>query len=134
MSTTHTNDPKVSKHDTTDSIMTNDSIAQQFDKLKQLFLVNDTAKTFEKSLHLLFILAKESMILIWLALCWVVVALSWVSVHSTQIVHSVKGWWSAFHDVNPHKSKIDIAAETVQNTMQSLVSKAKKQVGLRDNL
>jgi hypothetical protein len=133
MSTTRANDPKTSNHDVTNSILVSDSITQQFDKLKQLFFVNDTAKTFEKSLHLFFVLTKESMILIWLALCWVIVAVSWVSAHSTQIVHGVKGWWSAFHEVDPHKSKMDIAIETIQNTMQSLVLQAKKQVGLQDN-
>jgi hypothetical protein len=133
MSSTIANEPEVLNHDNTDSNIVNTPIAEQFDKLKQIFLVNDTAKTFEQSLRLLFILIRESMILIWLALCWGVVALNWANVHLKQIGQGAKSWWNAFQEVDQHKSKMDIATEIVQNTMQNLVAKAKKQVGLQDN-
>jgi hypothetical protein len=128
-----TDESATLNHENNNSNIANTPITEQFNKLKQLFLVNDTARTFEKSLRLLFVLIRESMILIWLSICWGVVALNWVGAHSTQIGQGVKDWWNAFHAGDPHKSKMDIATETVQNAMQKLVVNAKKQVGLQDN-
>jgi hypothetical protein len=110
----------------------NTSIVTKFNQLKQIFLNNDTAETFSKSFHLLFVLIKESMILIWLLLCWSIVALSWVSDRTKQIYQGVLGWWNTLHAAEQYSSKVDIATETVQNGIQKLVAKAKKQVGLSE--
>jgi hypothetical protein len=124
---------KFSNHENNSSTITSTSISEQFNKLKQLVVVNDTARTFKKSLRLLFVLIRESMILIWLAVCWGIVAVHWVGTYSTQMGQGVKNWWKAFHEIDSHQSKMDIAAEVAQNAMQNLVSKAKKQIGIQDN-
>jgi hypothetical protein len=108
----------------------NTSIVTKFNQLKQIFLNNDTAETFSKSFHLLFVLIKETTILIWLALCWSIVALSWISDRAKQIYQGVLGWWNTLHAAEQYSSKVDIATETVHNGIQSLVAKARKQVGL----
>jgi hypothetical protein len=134
MHTTLANGSETPNHTHTDSNAKNTTIAEQFDKLKQLFLVDDTVKTFEKSVRLLFTLIRESITLIWLVFCWGIVALNWVGVHARQVAQGLKSWLKAFHAVDEHKSKKDIAAEIAQNAMQNLVVKAKKQIGLQDNL
>jgi hypothetical protein len=111
----------------------NAPIVTKFNQLKQIFLNNDTAETFSKSFHLLFVLIKESMILIWLLLCWSIVALSWISDRAKQIYQGVLGWWNTLHAAEQYSSKVDIATETVQNGIQKLVAKAKKQVGLSES-
>lgn len=111
----------------------NTSIVTKFNQLKQIFLNNDTAETFSKSFHLLFVLIKESMILLWLLLCWSIVALSWVSDRAKEIYQGVLDWWNTLHAAEQYSSKADIAAETVQNGIQKLVAKAKKQVGLSEH-
>jgi hypothetical protein len=134
MSTTLANESETPNCTHTDSNVTNATISEQFEKLKQLFLIDDTVKTFEKSLRLLFILIRESITLIWLVFCWGIVALNWVGVHARQVSQGFKSWLKAFHAVDEHKSKKDIAAEIARNAMQNLVVKAKKQIGLQDNL
>lgn len=105
------------------------NISNQFNKLKEFFLLKDTAKTFFKSLQLLFIVLKESMILIWLSLCWCVVALSLLGDRVIQAAKSINAWWSSLS--NQNISKKEVAVSTFQDAIHSLISKAKKQVGLQ---
>lgn len=120
-------------HENNSSNITNTPVGEQFNKLKQLIVFNDTGRTIEKSLRLLFALSRELMILIWLVVCWGIVAVHWVGTHSTQMGQGIKDWWKAFHEVELHQSKMDIVTEAAQNVMQNLVAKAKKQISLQDN-
>jgi hypothetical protein len=106
------------------------SITAQVNQLKQIFSNNNAAETFSKSFHLLFVLIKESTILIWLLLCWCIVALSWSGDRANQMYRGVLGWWKALQTANQYSSKVDLATETVQNSIQNIVAKAKKQLGL----
>jgi hypothetical protein len=120
-------------HVTSNSDMANHSVAQQFDKLKQLFLVDDTLKTFEKSLHLLFVLIKESIILTWVALCWGIVALNSLGVHSVQLGQEVKAWRNSLQEEAQNKSKIEILTEIARDLARNLVVKARKQIRLHEH-
>lgn len=111
----------------------NTPIVTKFNQLKQIFLNNDTVETFSKSFHLLFVLIKETTILIWLALCWSIVALSWISDRTKEIYQGVLDWWNTLHAAEQYSSKVDLATETVNNGIQSLVAKARKQVGLSEH-
>ncbi len=129
MTTTNLKQTNASKNQKivpeTDSI----NIANQFQKLKELFLLKDTAKTFTKSLQLLFIVFKESMILIWLSLCWCIVALSLLGDGVIQTTKRINNWWSSLS--SPDTSKKEVAITTFKGAIHSLISKAKKQVGLQ---
>ncbi len=139
MSNTIINAATVVNQDTTNSKVTNTPIVQQFKKLQQMFLVHDTATTFGKSLGLLFVLIRESMILAWLALCWGIVGLSLAGNTGKQMFQGLKNWWNRLHELGQHQSTTDLATETAQsffsksqNVLQNLVVEAKKQVGLQD--
>ncbi len=105
------------------------NISEQFTKLKDLFLLQDTGKTFIKSLRLLFIVIKESMILMWLALCWCVVGISLMGSKTTQASEKIVSWWHSLS--NQNKSTKEVAATTLRQAAQSIISKARKQVGLQ---
>lgn len=137
MSNTIINEATAVNQDATNSEVTDTPIVQQFKKLQQMFLVHDTATTFSKSLGLLFVLIRESMILAWLALCWGIVGLSLVGNTAKQMIQGFKDWWNKLHELGQHQSTTEIATETAQSffsksqhVVQNLVVEAKKQVGL----
>jgi hypothetical protein len=139
MSNTLINESTVIDRDTTDANAADTPIVEQFKKLQQMFVMNDTATTFGKSLGLLFVLIRESMVLAWLVLCWGVVGLSLAGNTVKQIFQGFKGWWNRLHELGQHQSTTDIATETAQSFFsksqhiaQNLVAEAKKQVGLQD--
>jgi hypothetical protein len=139
MSNTLINESTVANRNTTDSKATDTPIVQQFKKLQQMFVMNDTATTFGKSLGLLFVLLKESMILAWLALCWGIVGLSLAGNTAKQMFWGLQDWRNKLHELGEHQSTTDIATETAQSffskgqhVVQNLVVEAKKQVGLQD--
>ncbi|PZD71833.1 hypothetical protein C1752_04566 [Acaryochloris thomasi RCC1774] len=105
------------------------AISDQFKKLKELFLLKDTGKTFAKSLQLLFFVLKESTILVWLTLCWCVVGISLIGNSVTQTAKRLSCWWSSLS--SQKKSKKEVLATTIRHAMSSLISKARKQVGLQ---
>lgn len=104
----------------TDSKTIDTPIVRQFKKLQQMFLLNDPATTFGKSLGLLFALIKESMILGWLALCWGIVGLSLAGATVKPTCQRLKDWWNRLHELRQHQSTRDIATEAAQ----SFVSKS----------
>jgi hypothetical protein len=110
----------------------NTPIAEQVKKMKDLLVVNDTANTFSKSARLLFVLAKESAILLWLTLCWGVVALSWVADGAKQLQPKLQEWWRSLKSFGQRESKVELATGTLQTAVQNLVVKAKKQVGVSE--
>jgi hypothetical protein len=139
MSNTLINESTVVDRDATNANLADTPIVEQFKKLQQMFLMNDTATTFGKSLGLLFVLVKESMILAWLALCWGIVGLSLAGNTAKQMIQGLKDWWNKLHELGQHQSTTDIATETAQSffsksqhVAQNLVVEAKKQVGLQD--
>jgi hypothetical protein len=139
MSNTLINESTVVDRDATDANLAGTPIVEQFKKLQQMFVMNDTATTFGKSLGLLFVLIKESMILAWLALCWGIVGLSLAGNTAKQMIQGLKDWWNKLHELGQHQSTTDIATETAQSffsksqhVVQNLVVEAKKQVGLQD--
>jgi len=139
MSNTLINESTVVDRNKTDANASATPIVEQFKKLQQMFVMNDTATTFGKSLGLLFVLIKESMILAWLALCWGIVGLSLAGNTAKQMIQGLKDWWNKLHELGQHQSTTDIATETAQSffsksqhVVQNLVVEAKKQVGLQD--
>jgi hypothetical protein len=139
MSNTLINESTVVDRDATNANLADTPIVEQFKKLQQMFVMNDTATTFGKSLGLLFVLIKESMILAWLALCWGIVGLSLAGNTAKQMIQGLKDWWNKLHELGQHQSTTDIATETAQSffsksqhVAQNLVVEAKKQVGLQD--
>jgi hypothetical protein len=135
-----TNESVDNIQNSTESNVYKTPITEQFNKLQQLLTVNDTAKTFGTSLQLLFSLIKESMILIWLALCWGIVALSWLGNNTQQLGGKLKGYWNLAKEFSQHPKKQDIANKTIQfsfdkskSALQQVVSEAKKQVGFQED-
>jgi biopolymer transport protein ExbB/TolQ len=133
------NQTTVVKQVKTEVDSVNTPIVEQFNKLKQVFLVNDTATTFSKTVQLLFALGKEAMVLIWLVICWGIVALSLVSEKVKQLSQRLTIRWNEFQDLRQHQSMADIAPKTAQSifstgeqTVQNLVAEAKKQVGFQN--
>lgn len=115
-------------------------IFEQFNKLKQLWMVNDTVKIFGTSLQLLFSLIRESTILIWLAICWGIVVLSYFSDPAQQIGARLKSGWNVFKELRKYPSRQEFATQLIQSTfykskcsLQNLVVEVKKQVGLKDS-
>jgi uncharacterized membrane protein len=138
MSNTLIDETKAVSNDTADFNSTNTPIVEQFNKLKQMFLVNDTVPTLSKSLLLLSVLLKEVAVLFWLALCWGIVALSLGVETVTQIAQRFNGWRNRLYEVGQHQSFKDIAPITAQSifsngkqTIQALVAQARKQVGFQ---
>ncbi len=107
-------------------------LAEQVIKMKELLVVNDTANTFSKSFRLLFLLLKEAAVLVWLALCWGVVALSWIGDGAKQIGPKLQIVWTSLKALGQRESKVELATGTMQNAIQTLVVKAKKQVGVSE--
>lgn len=104
-----------------------------------MFLINEPATTFGKSLGLLFALIKESMILVWLVLCWGIVGLSLAGGNIKPTYQGLTDWWNRLHELRQHQSTKDIATEAAQsfvsksqNIIQNIVVEAKKQVGWQD--
>lgn len=139
MSDTLINKSTAVSSESTDSKTSDTPIVQQFKKLQQMFLINDPATTFGKSLGLLFTLIKESIILGWLALCWGIVGLSLAGTTIKPTCQGLKDWWNRLHELRQHQSTRDIATEAAQSfvsksqhIIQNLVVEAKKQVGWQD--
>jgi hypothetical protein len=136
MSNRPMNDPTPTNHDITQAKTPETPIIEQFNKLKEIVLVNNTATTFANSLHLLLILIKESMILAWLALCWGIVALSLTGEQLKWLTQHLKHWWQHLNEVGQQKSATDMAQAFTaksQHVFQKLVVEARKQVGLQDH-
>lgn len=91
MSDTLINKSTALSFEPTDSKALDTPIVQQLKKLQQMFLINDPATTFGKSLGLLFALIK-SMILGWLALCWGIVGLSLAGATIEPTYQRLKDW------------------------------------------
>jgi hypothetical protein len=132
--------PRTStKASTTDSSAISSPLNTQIRKLKQLLFTKDTATNLGESLRILFALLKETLMLIWLALCWGIVAIAWLATKTTQAGQTANNWWVTLQEARQHQTASDIAigiGKSVLNTSKALVkqilTKAKKQVGLSD--
>lgn len=117
----------------------NNPVAEQFQKLKQMVFTKDTARSLGQSLRLIFVVIRESLVLAWLALCWAIVAMSWLTTKTKQTSQTLKDNWTTFQESHQNQSASEIATETGKSVLNSsksaidrIVVEAKKQVGLNE--
>ncbi len=117
----------------------NNPLKEQADKLKGSLFTKDTAATLGQSVRLIFVMLKEALVLAWLALCWGIVAISWLGNKTTQTGQQFRQQLTTFQETHQDQTASDIAAETsksVLNTSKTVIEQiltgAKKQVGLLD--
>jgi hypothetical protein len=116
----------------------NPAIAQ-LHKLRQIALTRDTVSTFSQSIRLLFTLLKETGILLWLAVCYGLIAIGWVGNKAVESGQRAKSWLNSLRESSQNQSATEIAAETGKSvlagsktTIDYVMTQAKKQVGLID--
>ncbi len=114
-------------------------MTEQLHKMKQLLMNHDTAKTFQQSCRLLLSLLKETVVLLWLAICWVIVGTTWVVDRGRSLTITFQHLRDQLNKAKQERTPKEIVTEAsqtlVQNSktaMRSLVSEAKKQVGISD--
>ena len=119
---------------------TTNPMKEQIKTIKQIFLVDETAHTFSKSFQLLFRLVKESLILIWLSLCWGIVAITWMLDRGKATRYQVEQLYEKICTFSQNRTKKEVIVDATQtlsnksqNTLKTMVIKAKKQVGLQDS-
>jgi hypothetical protein len=117
---------------------TNPTLAQ-LNKLQQLVFTRDTAITFTQSLRLLFVLVKESLVLLWLGLCYGLVAAGWLMSKVFHLGGNTKIWVNSIQEASREQSVSEIATEVGKTVLTSskvtfdqVMTQAKKQVGLLD--
>ncbi|MBL1176288.1 hypothetical protein [Pantanalinema sp. GBBB05] len=118
----------------------NRPLTEQVDKLRGILLRKDTAETLGQGLGLLFSVVKETMVLLWLAFCWCIVAIAWLGNKTTQAGQQAKQQWTTFQESTQDRTPSDIAAETSKTVlnssktvMEQILTTAKKQVGILDD-
>jgi hypothetical protein len=126
-----------STHSSTSVDNSNRPLMEQVDKLRAILFRKDTAATLGQGAGLIFTVLKETAVLLWLALCWCIVAIAWLGNKTTQAGHQAKQQWTTFQESTQDRTPSDIAAETSKTVlnssktvMEQIVSTAKKQVGI----
>jgi hypothetical protein len=117
---------------------TNPAIAQ-FNKLQELVFNRESALTFTQSLRLIATIVKEFATLLWLTLCYGLVALSWLGNWAVQSGQRTRTWWIELKHQQAQQSPAAMAAETGKSVLSQsqaaifyVVRQAKKQVGILD--
>lgn len=138
MSNATINKPASTKIAMNQSEESNPTIAQ-LNKLRQIIFTRDTALTFSQSIRLLFTLLKESLVLLWLALCYTLVALGWLGNKAIQSGQVTQKWVSTLRETSREQSPGEVAAETGRTVLDGskvaidyVMTQARKQVGLTD--
>ncbi len=115
---------------------TNPAISQ-LNKLQELVFNRESALTFAQSIRLMATVVKEFATLLWLTVCYGLVALSWLGNWAVQSGQQAKGWWIEFKQRRSQQSTTEIAAETGKSVLHRshaivsyVVRQARKQVGL----
>lgn len=112
-------------------------ITVQLGKLRRMIFTRGTAATLGESFQLLIAVLKEVLVLVWLAVCFVLVAFEWVGHRAITAGRSTRIWFSTLEDGNPQQTVSEIAADTgkslvarSQKTIAQVMVQAKKQLGL----
>lgn len=131
---------KSSVSQTPTAVHTNNPTVAQLNKLQQLIFTRDTAITFTQSIRLLFMLLKESLILLWLGLCYGFVATGWLISRTIHLGGNTKTWVNSLQEASREQSVPEVATEIGKTvltnskaTLDRAMNQAKKQVGLLDN-
>lgn len=129
----------TSNQNTNHQVTGSNPAAAQLNKLQQILFTRDTAVTFSQSLRLLLTLVKESLVLLWLGLCYGFVAFGWLGNKVVQMAQATKSRLTTLQETSREQSVTEIAAETGKTVLTSskatidyMMTQAKKQVGLLD--
>jgi hypothetical protein len=125
---------------TSESSSSNSPISSQVEKLRQVILQRDTIDSFQQSLGLLFTVLKETTLLLWLVLCFSIVALTWLGEKAIALGRSLKTGLIELQENSRGQAPAEILSSTSRSVLLSsqsvanyLVTQAKQQVGLSDD-
>jgi hypothetical protein len=125
---------------TSDSNFPSSPIFSQAEELRKVVLQRDTIVSFQQSTGLLFTVIRETALLLWLVLCFGVVAFTWLSEKAIALGKSVKTGFDDFQENSREQAPAEILSNTGKSvllTSQSaanyLITYARKQVGIYDD-
>jgi hypothetical protein len=122
------------------SNLSNNPISSQVEKLRQVVLQRDTIESFQQSIGLLFTVLRETALLLWLVLCFSIVALTWLGEKAITSGRSLKIGLTELQENSRGQDPGELLSNTSRSVLLTsrsaasyLVTQAKQQVGLSDD-
>jgi hypothetical protein len=114
-----------------------DTIKVQASKVSQLIFATDTAGTYQKALSLTWDILRETALLIWLAICLVVVGGEWLWNTAIELGQKGRAWYESL-SAKPAEPEEPQSFESISKSVLSagesgaafLLHRAKRQLGM----
>jgi hypothetical protein len=115
----------------------NNQVSAQLNKLRQIVFTRDTVVTLGQSIRILITLLQETLKLLWLVFCMVLVGFEWAGKQAIAAGQSLKTWSTRLPEMNSEQTASELAVETgktllttAQRAIEQMMTHAKQQVGL----